>query len=131
MFVALSSGCRKNTDVSPDAKPDWVIAADVNKEFSLTYIVKVSVTNQIQPLLEKDELAAFIGTQCRGTATIVTNDNKNCFYLLIYGNQNDTLKLSFKYYCSQKGRIFESVPIDSYFPNQIVGSVDAPILFEF
>lgn len=131
VLLALLSGCSKNKDGKTDTKPNWIVANDVKKEFSVTYVVRVSVNNEIQPLLEADELAAFIGTQCRGTAAIVTNDSKNCFYLLIYGNQNDTEKLFFKYYSSKKARIFESIPIDTYFPNQIVGSLDVPYLFEF
>jgi ribosomal protein L33 len=97
----------------------------------MTYIAQVIINTTIQPIVEGDELAAFIGNQCRGVATIVSNDNKTYFYLLIYGNQNDTEKLSFKYYCMQKSRIFETIPIDTYFPNQTVGSLDTPFLFEF
>lgn len=131
IMLVFLSGCRKNDDDVSDAKPNWVVATDVTKDYSMTYIVRVSVNSEVQPLVESDELSAFIGTQCRGTATIVTNDSKNCFYLLVYGSQNDTEKLSFRYFSSQKRKIFESVPVETYFPNQMIGSVDAPILFEF
>jgi hypothetical protein len=130
IMLTLLSGCKKN-DEKFDNKPNWVLDNTVNKEYSMTYIVKVSVTSEVQPLVAADELAAFIGTQCRGTATIVSNDNKNCFYLLVYGSQNDTEKLSFRYFSSQKKKIFESLPVDSYFPNQMIGSLDTPVLFEF
>ena len=131
MMLALLSGCHKNDDENLDTKPDWALASDVNKEYSMTYIVRVSVKSEVQPLVEADELAAFIGSQCRGTATIVTNDSKNCFYLLVYGNQNDTEKLSFRFFSSQKRKIFESIPVDTYFPNLMIGSLDTPIIFEF
>jgi len=131
MLLALLSGCHKNDDEDFDTKPNWVVATDVNKEFSMTYIVRVSVNSEVQPLVPSDELAAFIGTQCRGTATIVSNDSKNCFYLLFYGNQNDTEKLTFRYFSSEKKKIYESAPLDNYFPNQMAGSLDAPIIFEF
>jgi hypothetical protein len=115
----------------PASKPNWAIVNNINKEFSITYIAQVSVNNEIQPLTEGDELAAFIGNQCRGIATIVSNDNKNYFYILIYGNQNDTEKLLFKYYSKQRTWIFENKPIDIYYPNQSVGSLDTPFIFEF
>jgi len=130
LFVFLS-GCRKNDDEVFDTKPNWAVSTDVTRDYSMTYIVRVSVNSEVQPLDVNDEMSAFIGTQCRGTATIVTNDNKNCFYLLVYGSQNDTELLTFKYFSSQKKKIYESVPVDTYFPNQMIGSVDAPILIEF
>jgi hypothetical protein len=131
ILLTLMCGCKKKDTEVFDSKPNWVMATDVNKEYSMTYIVKVSVNSVVQPLVVDDELAAFIGTQCRGTSTIVANDSKNCFYLLVYGNQNDSEKLTFKYFSSQQRKIYESVPVDSYYPNQIIGSLDAPTLLEF
>ncbi len=131
LLLALFAGCKKNAGENPMIKPNWVVVSNIDKEFSMTYVAQVTVKAEIQPLVEGDELAAFIGDQCRGIATIVSHDNKNCFYLLIYGNQNDTEKLSFKFYSNQKKWIFETIPIDTYFPNQTVGSLDTPYLFEF
>jgi hypothetical protein len=131
VLLALFAGCKKDTDEIFDAKPGWTIANEVSREYSMTYIVRVSVGSEVQPLIASDELAAFIGTQCRGTATIVANDSKNCFYLLVYGSQNDTELLTFRYFSSQNKKIYESIPVAAYFPNQMIGSLDDPILFEF
>lgn len=131
LLLLLFAGCNKDNNRKQDPKPNWVLSSKVNKEFSMTYIVRVSVNGGVQPFSETDELAAFIGTECRGTATIVTNDSKKCFYLLIYSSQNDTEKLSFKYFSAIRSRIFEVVSNDSYFPNQTVGSLDVPFLIEF
>jgi hypothetical protein len=131
IMLALLTSCHKKDNEVFDTKPNWALPGDVIKEYSMTYIVRVSVNSEVQPLVAADELAAFIGTKCRGTATIVANDSKNCFYLLVYGNQNDNEKLSFRYFSSQQRKIFESVSVDTYYPNQIIGSLDAPILFEF
>jgi hypothetical protein len=115
----------------PAAKPNWLIENNLIKEFSMTYIVQMSVDSEIQPIIEGDELAAFIGNQCRGIATIVSNSNNNSFYLLIFGNQNDTGNLILKYFNKQKTWIFEAKPINNYFSNQLVGSPDEPFRLEF
>lgn len=115
----------------PVAKPNWVIESNLIKEFTMTYIAQMSVNSVIQPIIEGDELAAFIGNKCRGIATIVSNNNTNSFYLLVFGNQNDTENLYFKYYSKQKTWIFEAKPFSNYFPNQLVGSPDEPFRLEF
>jgi hypothetical protein len=115
--------------LSVDAKPNWA-AVTTDFQYTMTYIAHVSINSGVQTIQDGDEVAAFVGTECRGAATIVTAGTTKSFYLLIKGNQTSTETLTFKYYQKSSSHIFDLNLTKDFVANQAFGSLDVPFVFE-
>jgi hypothetical protein len=113
------------SNISPDAKPNWTTTS-TEFLYSMTMVAQINIDGLSQGIDTEDELAAFIGNECRGTATIETYGSKKCFMLLIKGNVSETNQISFKYYSKVNARIYTASQTRSFVVNQVVGTPDAP-----
>jgi hypothetical protein len=108
-----------------DQKPNWT--STYSNGSTMTYVANISKGGVIQPLVAGDELAAFVGTECRGKGTIVTVNGSPIFFLSIGGVSGETI--TFKYYQINSNTIF-SIPLTkTYKPDENNGTIDVPYTF--
>ena len=104
-----------------DNVPSWSVKDDENYELSMSISIKLN------PILAKyaskeDQIAAFVGDECRGTTTLTLHDTGDITPLAsagitIMGNAQEQ-GVTFKYYCAQLRRIFTLPNWINYNPNQ-------------
>ena len=93
---------------------------------SMTAIIRTS--DYIRPdITADDQLAAFIGTECRGVAEQIEGADGETLYLLqVKADQSEVREVEFRYYSARKQEIFiasERVPFEA---DITMGSVDTP-----
>lgn len=124
-YITVNQGI---AGLNTDQKPNWTTTN--NYSLSMTYIANISKGGIIQPLATGDELAAFVGTECRGKGTIVNIGGNSIFYLIIGGNQTSNEILTFKYYQISTNKIYNLTLTNKLFiGNENFGTPDNPYTF--
>jgi len=123
---------QKAKQPTTNTKPNWT-AVTTEFQYTMTFVANVSLQNVVQPVEDGDELAAFVGSECRGKGVIITNTGatvtSKSFYLMVKGNPG-TDKVTFKYFQNSTSHIYDlSLSID-FVANQSLGSPDQPYTFE-
>jgi hypothetical protein len=123
---------QKAKQPTTNPKPNWT-AITTEFQYTMTFVAKVSLQNAVLPVEDGDELAAFVGTECRGKGVIVTNNGTpattKSFYLMVKGNPGSDI-VTFKYYQSSTSHIYDLSLIKNFVANFTVGSPDEPYKFE-
>jgi hypothetical protein len=123
--IAINQGI---AGVNTDQKPNWT--NNNNYSLTMTYIANISKSGTIQPLVTGDELAAFVGTECRGNGTIVNIGGNPVFFLIIGGNQISNEILTFKYYQKSTNKVYNLTLTNKQFiGNENFGTPDSPYTF--
>lgn len=124
-YITVNQGI---AGLNTDQKPNWT--STNNYSLTMTYIANISKSNVIQPLVAGDELAAFVGTECRGKGTIVNIGGNPVFFLIIGGNQTSNEILTFKYYQVSTNQIYNLTLTNKQFiGNENFGTPDSPYTF--
>ena len=101
----------------------------------MTFVTSIQNNKGTIAITADDEFAAFIGTECRAVAKVITyhfaTGDENRFLLLVKGNQLSTEKLTFKCYSKTNQQIYESTSPVLFIANQSLGSPDEPYTFVF
>ncbi len=114
--------------LNTDQKPNWT--STNNYSLTMTYIANISKGGAIQSLVAGDEIAAFVGTECRGKGTIVNIGGNPVFFLIIGGNQTSNEILNFKYYQVSTNQIYNLTLTNKQFiGNENFGTPDVPYTF--
>ncbi|MGM9804813.1 MAG: hypothetical protein ACI308_11645 [Muribaculaceae bacterium] len=114
-----------------DAAPAWTDPDKTVYPTSMTAVVRLT------PILElyaddADQMAAFIGNECRGVATTVVNNGVKLFFIQIKGSSSENGNVELRYYSNANSRTYNSVAADlPYEINKIYGTVDAPAYPDF
>ncbi|NCB67844.1 MAG: T9SS type A sorting domain-containing protein [Bacteroidia bacterium] len=115
-------------------RPDWSVNLN-NFENSMNITGKILVNNRPKEDTS-DILAAFIGDKCIGVTSPVYVGSNNAYFTFadIYGNASENDKtITFKLWEASTGRIYPEIstsnPNITFVPNQILGNVNAPIIF--
>ena len=109
-----------------DAAPSWT---DPDKS---VYPTSMTAVVRLVPALEHfaadaDQMAAFIGNECRGIAQVVTVDGVKLFFIQVKAPSNESGNVEFRYFSSHSGRIYKSPASDvPYVINKVYGTADAP-----
>ena len=109
-----------------DAAPSWT---DPDKS---VYPTSMTAVVRLVPALEHfaadaDQMAAFIGNECRGIAQVVTVDGVKLFFIQVKAPSNESGNVEFRYFSSRSGRIYKSPASDvPYVINKVYGTADAP-----
>ena len=109
-----------------DAAPSWT---DPDKS---VYPTSMTAVVRLVPALEHfaadaDQMAAFIGNECRGVAQAVTVDGVKLFFIQVKAPSNESGNVEFRYFSSHSGRIYKSAASDvPYVINKVYGTADAP-----
>ena len=128
LAVALTGlgSCTKHHHALPTFPvPTWSV--DTTGKYSATMTAVVLVPPDLQPyVLRADQLAAFVGEECRGTATLVRSGSVEAFFVLIHGDPSEDVKLSFKYYSDWKATMYTTTAFLKFTVDGSYGSADGP-----
>ncbi len=76
--------------------------------------------------LDNDLLAAFVNGECRGVGVVVKYNNANLYFVLIQGFNDETNKVTFKYYSNKTSYMFESQSSINFLADDIFGTAENP-----
>ena len=112
--------------------PDWTVnPPDFQFNASMTGVL---LFNGEESTDDTDVIAAFVGDECRGIktdGTIFPPTGRMVFGITLYGNENGET-LTFKAYDASMDHVFDSSDFSySFVPNDIVGSAEDPIGWNF
>ena len=109
-----------------DAAPSWTDPDKSVYPTSMTAVVRLAPALE-QFAADADQMAAFIGNECRGVAQPVVTGGVKLFFIQVKAPSNESGKVEFRYYSSHSGRIYKSVADDvAYVINKVYGTADAP-----
>jgi len=106
-------------------KPSWSVNPD-NFQHSMTIVGEISI-NTVASTDVNDQIAAFVGTECRGVANLAffESNGKYLIYLIVYGN-TESEKLEFKLYDASADVVFTPVTNLTFSGNANLGTPDSP-----
>jgi len=90
-------------------------------QFTLTGVVTMDQINQEDA---NDVLLAKCNSTCRGLAQIVDTPKGKRFFLQVWGNTNDQIKLEF--HDASAGKVYSVEKRYTLIPNNVIGSVNSP-----
>lgn len=119
-------------DVQGSAEaPQWTAPNPNVYPTSMTAVIRLTPFLE-QYLTDEDQMAAFIGDECRGVADIVDVDGISLFFIMVKAQDNETGNVTFRYYNKKTKNLFSSVAADvAYEVNKIYGTVDEPAFPDF
>ncbi len=101
--------------------PAWAYAENTNHTASMTIIATLPEAERLYEASD-DELAAFIGGECRGVATRIGN----AYYIMVKGAASDVDAVTVKYYSASRKYLYEAVNWCAFEPDATYGTVDEP-----
>lgn len=106
-------------------KPSWSVNPD-NFQHSMTIVGEISINSAVSTDVN-DQVAAFVGTECRGVANLAffESNGKYLIYLIVYGN-TESEKLEFKLYDASADVVYTPVTNLTFSGNTNLGSPDSP-----
>ena len=112
-----------------DAAPQWQAPDHSLYPASMTAVVTLPM------LLEAfagdgDEMAAFIGDDCRGVAQKVTAGDRTLYFIQIKAASEETGAVQLRYYSSALTRIFTATAVP-FVINDVYGTADEPVCPDF
>jgi hypothetical protein len=138
LFACLLVGtlsCRKNENTTPEdvatkfPPPTWTV--DNMGNYSATMIAVVALPGILAGrMMENDQLAAFVGDQCRGVGVLEKVNNGNLFFVMIHGQPDETGKVKFRYYSSKTSYMYESNDAINFLIDAIYGTAQNPKTLE-
>lgn len=116
--------------MSDESAPQWSEPANGIFQFSMTAIIRLS------DYLEKyaddaDQVAAFIGDECRGTGSVETNGDQKLFFIYIKGNNSETGKVTLKYYSAKNKKTYICENLFDFVQNDHYGTAEFPEIAPF
>lgn len=126
-ILIIAGSCKKDKEeVFPQfPPPSWENEATGHYAHSMTAVVKLPPDLQAA-YRETDELAAFIGEECRAVARPVNVSGTSLFYLLIQGDAAEPGKITFRYYSSATSYIYIADNTPGFSPDGTYGTADQP-----
>lgn len=117
----FATSCSGDDEPSTQEAPQWSVAN--SPEFSVSMTAVVILPDYLQKYYQGgDQLAAFVGDECRGTGLEI--DGK--YYILIKGAARETGKVTFKYYSHANKYLYSTGELMPFEADEIYGTVDAP-----
>lgn len=116
--------------MSNETAPQWTEPGNGIFQFSMTAIVRLS------DFLEKyaddaDQIAAFIGDECRGTGSVENNGNQKLFFLYIKGNNSESGKVTLKYFSAKNKKTYTCENLFEFEQNSYYGTAESPEIAPF
>ncbi len=78
----------------------------------------------------EDIIAAFLKDECRGIGELVETDNNRCYFISIKGFDDETDKVTLRYYNAKNSYLFSAKEIADFKANSSWGMVDNPVIPE-
>lgn len=115
------TGCKKEDAQKTFNPPSWTeTAGTYSGSMTAVIVLPVNLAPYQSP---SDEMSAFVGETCRGTASQV--DGK--FFLTIKGTSDEQSQVTIKYYSFRNKYMYQSEQTIGYEPDTILGTVDSPL----
>ncbi|HUH18313.1 hypothetical protein [Albibacterium sp.] len=121
LFSLSLFSCKKDETYPQHEKPNWEISEIENVQVNFSAIFDLE-SNLSVYIAENDELAAFVGNDCRGTATLI-ND---LFHITVKGTADENSKVTFRYYSSTTKYMYEAIDYVDFEANITLGTIDNP-----
>ena len=109
-----------------DAAPSW---SDPDKNvYPSSMTAVLCLTDALNYFAaDGDQMAAFIGDECRGVAQVINSNGRKLFFIQVKASSSESGNVEFRYYSSRWGRIYKSPASDvKYVINKIYGTADNP-----
>lgn len=133
LFVLTIIGCGKESaDPQKQAAtkfppPSW--KADETGKYDATMTAVIRLPEPIaSTAAENDNLAAFVGDECRGVGVVVAVNNENLFFVLIQGLPEESATITFKYYSTKTSYMYEAKPALNFLVDAVYGTAANPQL---
>lgn len=78
-----------------------------------------------------DELAVFVGEECRGIAEYVENNGEGKWVVVVYSDGSRDEKFYFKHYMYSRRQVFTSIETFKFAADTRLGNFDNPIMIQF
>lgn len=129
IFLSTAMGCKKKHHAARVPAPGWEVVNTTAYPMSMTAVVQVpeGIRSYIQ---DKDEIAAFVGDECRGTGTWVHQGSVSAFFILIHGKASEQSKISFRYWNAYKSNIYTTAAFLDFTTDGTYGAADAPQILD-
>ena len=131
VLVLALVGCGKeSTDPQKESAtkfppPSW--KADETGKYPATMTAVISLPASVAATaVENDNLAAFVGDECRGVGVVVEVNNQNLFFVLIQGLPEESGNITFKYYSTKTSYMFEAKPALNFHVDAVYGTAANP-----
>ena len=114
-----------------DAAPSW---SDPDKNvYPSSMTAVLCLTDALNYFAaDDDQMAAFIGDECRGVAQVINSNGRKLFFIQVKASSSESGNVEFRYYSSRWNRIYKSPASDvKYVINKIYGTADAPAYPDF
>lgn len=124
IIIICLTGCKREEVLPIYPAPNWKITP--SNEYSVNMTAAVTLPNNLKPYMNSgDELAAFIGNDCRGVGAIIQD---SIFLISIQGTTNEQSKVRFKYYSTKNKYLYETDGYLTFESNTSYGTIDKPMV---
>lgn len=124
LFLTLATACKKEPPVRKEA-PDWSVRAVGDNPYTMTAVITLPVLHGAAPGAG-DQMAAFMGEECRGVGILKIVGGLPLYFILIHGAADENTVLYFFYYNAAQGVIYKSRNPMGFEANGSFGTVDSP-----
>lgn len=120
-IVCFLGSCQKETVYPTFPAPQWT-AVD-NPDFTVTMTIIAVIPSHLEAIAQSgDQLAAFVGDECRGVA----NKVGNMYYIMISGTENEASQVYFRYYGASTGYMYRTNTSVPFKADGMLGTAENP-----
>lgn len=126
-LLLATGGCKKHKDEALPRFPPPSWEAETAGKYPGSMTAVVQLPNPLHAgYEEKDELAAFIGEECRAVGEPVEVNGVRLFYMLIHGSAPENEGIVFKYYSARDSRMYATDNPLEFEADGVYGTADQP-----
>lgn len=122
MLIVCLNSCKKEDSFPVFPAPHWTVDANPDYSVSMTAIVVLPPNLNAYSQTE-DQMAAFIGEECRGVAQFING----AYYLLIKGSAEEQAQVSIRYYSARNQYMYTTGAFVTFEADAVHGTADKPV----
>lgn len=113
---------------SGEYDPEWERDMPAAGLFQSSMTAAVGLSDYLEGFCgDADRLAAFVGSECRGTVKPLLYEGRHLFLLHIRGNVTETEKVTLKYYSAKNRHVYECPDLFEFTTNGAYGNLAEPV----
>ena len=131
LLLLTTAGCKKETEKKPEEvvktfpPPNW--KGDETGRYPATMTAVVILPASLEAARgQGDQLAAFIGDECRGVGDVVKVETKELYFVMIRGLADEQSKITFKYYQAKTGYLYQTSTDLTFLVDAVYGTAGNP-----
>ena len=124
--LAVFSACGDDEETFPTSPaPEWKV--DLTEQYPLSMSAVVKLPDNLEAhAAAGDQLAAFVGEDCRGVGEAVEVNGQKVYFVLIKGNGSEQDKIKFQYFSAKNSYLYTTQKFLKFEVDTRFGSADAP-----